>query len=70
MIKCTDSEGGYREGRTPVLPDYLCHSNDSVSEFTDKMVHSSVLNHFMSYMDKGKDDRIGNLQWYAMVCNP
>ena len=43
MIKYTGSQGGYHEERTQFLPDYLCHSNDSVSEFTDKMAHSSVI---------------------------
>ena len=41
MIKYTDSEGDYHKERTPFLPDYLCHSDDSVSEFTDKMARNN-----------------------------
>ena len=37
MIKYTDSEGDYHKECTPFLSDYLCHSNDFFSEFTDKV---------------------------------
>ena len=39
MIKYTNSEGGYHEKRTPFHPDYLCHSDNSVSEFHGGSVH-------------------------------
>ena len=34
------STGDYHKERTPFLSDYLCHSDDSVSEFTDKMARN------------------------------
>ena len=42
MVKYTNSEDDYHKEHSPFLPDYLCHSDDSVSEFRDKMVHGQA----------------------------